>query len=273
MTAESNPTDFRPEGTADGAGQGVGALLRQARERAGLGLAEVSQRLKMPVHVLEALEGERWERLSAPVFIRGQLRSYARLLKVDVEPFLEQFRNETARQAEPLVSHSHTPHYQWLLQGLARRSLYVVLTLCFIAIPAWLAIRASHQDAAPPTASLDAIPPEKAASPAGAPPAAAPITASLTPLPHATPALSLRVNGDSWVQVVAPDGSTIEQGLIKAGEQRSYGAGQVGRMVIGNASAVEVQHAGSTVDTAPYQRANVARFAVSSDGSLSPVAD
>ena len=59
----------------------------------------------------------------------------------------------------------------------------------------------------------------------------------------------------------------------RPGEERSYRNGQVGRVVLGNASAVEVQQAGSTVDIAPYKRANVARFTVSSDGSLAPVAD
>ena len=44
-------------------------------------------------------------------------------------------------------------------------------------------------------------------------------------------------------------------------------------MVLGNAAAVEVQQSGSTVDMTPYKRANVARFAVSSDGSLVPVAE
>jgi cytoskeleton protein RodZ len=42
---------------------------------------------------------------------------------------------------------------------------------------------------------------------------------------------------------------------------------------LGDATAVEVQHAGSTVNLAPYQRANVARFTVSSEGSLAPVGD
>jgi len=45
----------------------------------------------------------------------------------------------------------------------------------------------------------------------------------------------------------------------------------VARMVLGNASAVEVQQAGTIVDLSPYQRANVARFTVSSDGSVVPV--
>lgn len=87
------------------------------------------------------------------------------------------------------------------------------------------------------------------------------------------PSLNLRFRGESWVQITAPDGTSIEKALLKAGDERSYSKGQVGRIVLGNAAAVEVQHAGSTVDLTPFQRANVARFAVSSEGSLAPVAD
>jgi cytoskeleton protein RodZ len=72
---------------------------------------------------------------------------------------------------------------------------------------------------------------------------------------------------------MAADGSLLEQGLFKVGEQREFSVGQVGSMVIGNAGRVEVQQNGSTVDTTPYRStADVARFAVSSDGSLHAVA-
>src|SRR5690606_39323578 len=59
---------------------GDGERLRKAREAAGLDVAEVARRLKMPVRVVQSLENEDWEGLDAPVFVRGQLRSYARLL-------------------------------------------------------------------------------------------------------------------------------------------------------------------------------------------------
>ncbi|MFT4257960.1 MAG: DUF4115 domain-containing protein [Pseudoxanthomonas sp.] len=274
MTADLLTAQPRRQGEFE-AGPGVGALLREARERGGVTLQEASQRVKMQVHVLEALEEERWDKLSAPVFIRGQLRSYAKLLKVDVEPFLQQFQAQAVRPAE-LVSHTHVPHYQHLLQSAGRRSLYVVITLCFFAVPvSWLVTQYSASERPQAIAPLDlgAGDPLPDANPR--PEAAAPIAASLASLPRqpVAPALSLRMNGESWLHVIAPDGSTVEQALVKAGEQRNYAAGQVGRMVIGNASAVEVQQAGSTVDTTPYQRANVARFAVSSDGSLTPSAD
>ena len=72
------------------------------------------------------------------------------------------------------------------------------------------------------------------------------------------------------MQVVAPDGTTVEQGLMRAGDNRTFDLGAGLRVVLGNATAVRVQQAGSIVDTAPYQRANVARFTVSSDGSVTP---
>lgn len=262
--------------------QGCGAFLRDAREKAGLSLQDVGNRLKMPLKVLQALEGEQWSQLGAPVFIRGQLRSYARLLKVDIDPFLAQADLETVRPAE-LVSHSYTPKAQRIFESAKRRAVYVVIT-AVIATPIWMATRPHLAgNGNQTTASLDVMP-EKPTGTAAAPgtanaPAeravATPYVASLTPPISRAPetALNLVFKGDSWVQIVAPDGSSVEQALLKAGDQRSYQAGQVGRIVLGNAAAVEVQHAGSTVDLTPYRRANVARFTVSSDGSLAPVAD
>lgn len=57
---------------------------------------------------------------------------------------------------------------------------------------------------------------------------------------------------------------------MRAGDNRTFDLGAGLRVVLGNATAVRVQQAGSIVDTAPYQRANVARFTVSSDGSVTP---
>ena len=88
--------------------QGCGEALRSAREQSGLSLQDVSQRLKMPVRVLQALEAGQWDQSGGAVFVRGQLRSYGRLLKLDVEPFLAQSEAVVAPPAV-LVSHSHKP--------------------------------------------------------------------------------------------------------------------------------------------------------------------
>src|SRR3546814_17872746 len=95
--------------------------------------------------------------------------------------------------------------------------------------------------------------------------------ASLPQRHAAAPALSLRFSGESWVQVVAPDGRSIEEALIEADATRSYAADEVGHLVLGNASAVELRIHGDVQDLEPYIRANVDRFKVSSDRSVAPV--
>ena len=257
--------------------QGCGSVLKQAREDAGIDRQDAASQLKMPERVLKSLEEENWQQLGAPVFVRGQLRSYAKLLKVDIDPYLQQAQLQPIRPAE-LVSHSHTPRYQRVLESIARRAVYVVITAA-IAVPVWVATQShiDQGDAARTTASLDVVPSaagDEVLEQAGARRQAAPYVASLTPLPRNNGnGLVLRMTGDSWVEIIGSDGDTLEKGLLKSGEERSYRNGQVARVVLGNASAVEVQQAGSTLDITPYKRANVARFTVSSDGSLAPVAD
>jgi cytoskeleton protein RodZ len=100
------------------------------------------------------------------------------------------------------------------------------------------------------------------------------MVASIAPLgtPAATAPVEFRFNGDSWVQVFGTDGSIVESGLLKAGERRTLQAGAVRSLVLGNAAAVTVTVDGRPVDLTPYTRANVARFTLSSDGSLAPSA-
>jgi len=271
---------------------GCGARLRQAREAAGLTLETVGQQLRMPVQVVKSLEDEQWQRLGAPVFVRGQLRSYARLLKVDIGDVLEQAHIGPIVPPQ-LVSHTHTPRARRIAESLGRRVLYVGIT-AVLAVPVWFATRGHFDGTAntPNTASLDVIPaavpvaggdtptaPAPATAESAKPSApSAPYLASLTPVPRPAAApvavgsgLTLQFNGDSWIDITAPDGTTVEKALLKSGETRSFAPGQVARMVLGNASAVEVQQGGTIVDLSPYQRANVARFTVSSDGSVAPV--
>lgn len=263
---------------------GCGERLRKAREAAGLSLEDVASQLKMPRRVVESLESEDWSRLGAPVFVRGQVRSYSRLLGLTTSTTLAA---SDVAPIEPtaLVSHSHTPRVQRLFEQGTRRIIYIVMTVA-IAVPVWLATKphlnnnASVQPLDAPAVGGDMVgavsPDTPATATKAAPMVQAPLVASFTPMsprPSATPALSLRFSGDSWVQVIAPDGRTLEQGLLPAGQTRNYAAGEVGRIVLGNSTAVVVQQAGRPLDLTPFRRANVARFTVSSDGSLAPVAD
>ncbi len=65
--------------------QELGAKLRQHREKKGLSVGEVSERLKLPARQIDALENGEYVNLPEPVFVRGFLRSYGRFLDVEEE--------------------------------------------------------------------------------------------------------------------------------------------------------------------------------------------
>ena len=62
-----------------------GALIRRLRERMGLSLDDVASSTRIARRYLEAIEADEFSRLPAATFVRGYLRSLARLLEVDPE--------------------------------------------------------------------------------------------------------------------------------------------------------------------------------------------
>jgi flagellar biosynthesis protein FlhG len=60
-----------------------GPLLRQIREAVGIELREIAERSKIGMAYLQALEGEVFAKLPAPVYVRGFLVEYARALGLD----------------------------------------------------------------------------------------------------------------------------------------------------------------------------------------------
>ena len=78
------------------AGTSAGALLRQAREAAGLHVAALAVSLKVPVRKLEALENDRYDQLTDAVFARALASSVCRTLKVDPQPVLDRLPQTTA---------------------------------------------------------------------------------------------------------------------------------------------------------------------------------
>lgn len=267
--------EFAPE-----VGGSCGARLKQAREAAGLSVEDVAAKLKMPARAIQSLESDDFARIGAPVFVRGQLRSYARLLGVDLEDQLVASPIASTAPSE-LISHTHTPRYRRVFEQATRRAVYIVMTAA-IAVPIWIATRHPAGNSTVQSLDMAALPAgdaAQAARPAAEPPQRTPVIASIGPsLPQAAPAsaaksLTLKFSGDSWVQIVGNDGRKLEEGILGAGQERSYGPGEVANVRLGNTSAVEVLNAGQPVDLTPFSRANVARFTLSSDGSLAPVSE
>ena len=76
-----------------------GEVLRQARERSGLGLSAAAAQLNLTTSALRYLEAGEFDRLPGHTFARGYIRAYARLVGLDADPLVSRFDQLTGSSA------------------------------------------------------------------------------------------------------------------------------------------------------------------------------
>jgi cytoskeleton protein RodZ len=142
----------------------LGSFLRQERERKGIALVEVEQRLRVPLYYLAMLEGQEDQRLLAdPLYLIPFLRMYATFLDLDpaavISYFVVELQNQQQREGQ-LNSSRALP--QLFKQPPPRsRVLSRILTLLvtlgiFAVVGAYTALRSPKQ---PSTATLRTLSP------------------------------------------------------------------------------------------------------------------
>lgn len=91
-----------PEGREETAGpqKGPGARLRERRHELGWTLDHIAYELRVSTSVLTSLEEDDYAVLEAPIFVRGHLRNYARLLGLPPEELIDAY--ERNRGEEPI---------------------------------------------------------------------------------------------------------------------------------------------------------------------------
>ncbi|MBC7421006.1 MAG: helix-turn-helix domain-containing protein [Bdellovibrio sp.] len=72
----------------------TGELLKSERIKQNLGVQDVAFSLKLSSKIITSIESGRLDELPAKTFVRGFVKSYAQLLKVDVDQVMRQFQEE-----------------------------------------------------------------------------------------------------------------------------------------------------------------------------------
>lgn len=271
----------------------AGALLRQARQRAGVHLGMLSVALKVPVAQLEALESDDHAPLSGPVFVRALAGSVCRQLKIDPAPVLALLPQAPHRMQDMPASLEMTRpdltgrHFgrRWTV---SRKFLLLALLMAvLIALVAWLpewpnspvapsplasapvaeSATQTSESATPQAPMVVLLPSESAAdaAPGIVLPAPKAATATASALPTAGSALEVVFKGkadDSWVEVQDRTGAVVFNKLVRAGETHVVKGVPTLTVVVGLAGAVEVLVRGQPLDLTPFSRGAVARFEV-----------
>ena len=237
----------------------VGSQLRRAREAAGLSFAELADRTKIRVSVLEAMERDDFSAAGGEIYVRMQLRSVATALGVPADRFSQPAGPST--QPIPIVGSGPIRERdddddgaRWSLATLGgidrllrrRRGANwtaAMLVALVAAIAVVVAIVLLGKDRG--SASADDFPPTPPNS-AAAVTTISPSTPDTGPTDDTTGVsggvtVILEGIGDrSWVSVTAENGETLFDGLVLLGQKKTFQDPNLVRVAIGDAGAVSL---------------------------------
>jgi cytoskeleton protein RodZ len=260
---------------------GPGALLRQAREARGMSLEEVAASLKMSPRQVEAFEAEDYSRLAGATFIRGFIRNYAKLLRIDAQQVLAALEAKTTLPTAELfapagsgvrmpsnVDRQGKGSLAATFLALALLGLAVALYFRLIDPGELLKFRPDAASAAKPAEQSQALQPlvQPLAQPvvAAVPVAQAetpnPPPAELLPRKPGVRQLVFSFGGDSWVEVKDAKGRSLFAQMNPKGTTQVVEGQPPLHLVVGNASTVRLQYDDQPVDLRPHTRVEVARL-------------
>ena len=274
----------------------AGAMLVAAREAAGLSIDAVAQQLKLAPRQVKALEDGDYNRLPGRTFVRGFVKSYARLVRLDPDRVLNALPAGAAAALEaprlqqtdqtigelPTTDHSKPSWTRWAIP----------ITLAAIVAAAaayeWFRPAGDGRETVDKNAAINVerpaespVAPAKSGKPLPNPLAAsAPATdqsAILPPAATSAPAsalnsgalltaadqpVTLAFRDYSWTEVRDRDGRVLLSGMNSGGTERTLSGNPPLELIIGNAADVSLTYRGQSVDLIPYTRQNVARLSL-----------
>jgi len=239
---------------------GIGARLRDARERRGLSLREIADATKISASVLDALERNDFSRIPAGIFGRGFVRSFAAEVGLDpeqaVRDFISQFPDDSVAAGHPTLAR---PDDLEPGTGDRRRAaaFRLVLALCIpiAAVAVYVAVKGRTSGGPDPVeaASVIAAPREttsvsdgSGSTPSSGAPDVEPADALLvsprtvgSEAGNGTLVVDLVATAKCWIST-AVDGERAVQRELQAGDRERLDVRRQLVLIAGNAAALTV---------------------------------
>jgi cytoskeleton protein RodZ len=116
-----------------------GGALRQAREEQGLSVQDVASKLRLSPKQIEAIEADHFAKLPEPTIVRGFIRNYAKLLKINSEPLLDAYTVIVPSNTQHQLTVKPSTNMQVTSGDKPKVSSYIWAgLLALLALGAWL---------------------------------------------------------------------------------------------------------------------------------------
>lgn len=262
--------------TSSGEVKSVGRILREGRERQGLSVDDVVSKIKLAARQVVAMEADDFKSLPETAFLRGFVRSYAKLLQIDAQPLLDALPGAAVTAPVVDLLHVETP----FPERSVRQQNVNLLIAAFILVGViagfvfWQGSSSQPEAETPVTVAdaaqvstpltlpdqielLDGSGVPVTGEPAALPASQVVSAAVAEPVVQNSPVLvasALRVEFDkaSWTEVKEQSGRILSKQVNPGGSELRVEGQAPFVLIIGHAASARLYYKDKLVDLAPY---------------------
>ncbi len=133
MSASEKKQEHEPRQT----GIGPGERLQAARIQQGLSLDDVADRMHLSLGILKAIEDNNFEEITAPIFVKGYLRAYARIVSLNEDEMILQYLDFYSEEDPPISSTSNILPELSVGDARIKWTTYLVILVLGVLLVAW----------------------------------------------------------------------------------------------------------------------------------------
>jgi cytoskeleton protein RodZ len=133
MKAAEKKHEHEPRQT----GIGPGERLQAARIQQGLSLDDVADRMHLSLSILKAIEDNNFEEITAPIFVKGYLRAYARIVSLNEDEMILQYLDFYSEEDPPISSTSNILPELSVGDARIKWTTYLVILVIGVLLVAW----------------------------------------------------------------------------------------------------------------------------------------
>ena len=268
----------------------VGEELRSGRERSGTSVKEAASQLYLSVNFLHALEDDAYSKLPEPIYVRGYIRSYARLLSLPADALVEKYNEGLCSEPERHQANAQSSGdiHRPIIKANNRNARFLIYLFTVVVVGLLLILTFSywsHSDHdGSPSIGLEKVSIEgfdgriifEDFSSAGAEvsPIVQPQELDFSQVNHSAleempkrnsennemdsfvsfiDSLFVSAKEECWIKVTDGSGGTLHAALMSPGESLSLSGLAPFKVVVGNVDAISLNFNGENVNLGSYQ--------------------